>query len=54
MTVQELRAELIKLPQTDTVMLSCDPEGNNYSDIGRLALETNPTKGNVVSIYPND
>lgn len=53
MTVKELIKELKKADPTEEVTVSCDPEGNEFSPLGRIELELNDKSENVVSLYPS-
>ncbi len=52
MTVKELIKKLKEADLNEEVTMSCDPEGNQYSPVGRVELELNAKKENVVSLYP--
>lgn len=54
MTVKELIDKLKEADLSETVTMSCDPEGNKFSTVGLVALELNDKNQNVVSLYPSN
>jgi hypothetical protein len=53
MTVKELIEKLKEADLNEEVTVSCDPEGNEFSSLGRVELELNDNNQNVVSLYPS-
>lgn len=53
MLVKELIAKLKRADQNEPVTMACDPEGNQFSAVGHVALELNDNNENVVSLYPS-